>query len=46
MIRLAAIPLVLIGLLAGAMAWSGEGHRGRADFAFVNRGDHASIRST
>ena len=43
MTRLLAIPAVLIGLLIGALAWSGSGSQGRADFAFVNRGDHVTL---
>ena len=43
MLRLLAIPLVLLGLLAVALLWSGEGSQGRADFAFVNRGDHVTL---
>ena len=43
MIRLAAIPLVLIALLAGSLYWSGEGRQGRADFAFVLKGDHITL---
>ena len=39
MLRLLVIPLALLILLAGAMAWSGSGTAGRADFVFVNRGD-------
>ena len=39
MSRLLVIPLALIALLAGAMAWSGGGVQKRADFAFINRGD-------
>ena len=39
MARLLLIPVGLILLLAGAMAWSGGGAQPRADFAFINRGD-------
>src|SRR5438552_7873913 len=39
MLRLLIIPLALIALLAGAMAWSGGGSVQRAEFAFINRGD-------
>src|SRR5438128_61745 len=39
MLRLLLIPLALIALLAGAMAWSGGSAQSRADFAFINRGD-------
>ena len=39
MSRLLVIPLALIAMLAGAMAWSGGGVQKRADFAFINRGD-------
>jgi oligopeptide transport system substrate-binding protein len=34
---------VLIGLLAGAMVWSGQGTQDRADFAFVLKGDHVTL---
>jgi oligopeptide transport system substrate-binding protein len=37
--RLLIIPLALVLLLAGAMAWSRGGATQRADFAFINRGD-------
>jgi oligopeptide transport system substrate-binding protein len=43
MLRLAAIPLVLILLLAGSLVWSGEGRQGRADFAYVLKGDHITL---
>ncbi len=43
MLRLAAIPLVLVVLLAGSLLWSGEGRQGRADFAFVLKGDHITL---
>ena len=39
MLRLLIIPLALLVLLAGAMAWSGSGTAGRSDFVFINRGD-------
>ena len=39
MLRLLIIPLALLVLLAGAMAWSGSATAGRADFVFINRGD-------
>src|SRR5438874_1662053 len=39
MLRLLFIPLALIALLCGALAWSGGGSTERADFAFINRGD-------
>src|SRR3989440_4961290 len=39
MLRLLFIPLALIALLCGAMAWSGGGATQRADFSFINRGD-------
>ena len=39
MSRLLVIPLALIALLAGAMAWSGGGIEQHADFTFINRGD-------
>jgi oligopeptide transport system substrate-binding protein len=37
--RLLVIPLAMLALLMGALAWSGGGVRKRADFAFINRGD-------
>ena len=43
MLRLAAIPLVLVLLLTGSLLWSGEGHQDRADFAFVLKGDHITL---
>jgi len=39
MLRLLLIPMGLIALLAGALAWSGGAANKRADFAFINRGD-------
>ncbi len=39
MSRLLVIPLALIALLAGAMAWAGGGIEQHADFTFINRGD-------
>src|SRR5215207_3069047 len=39
MLRLLSIPLALLILLAGAMAWSGSATAHRADFVFINRGD-------
>src|SRR5687768_11570242 len=39
MLRLLIIPLALLVLLAGAMAWSGSATQGRSDFVFINRGD-------
>jgi oligopeptide transport system substrate-binding protein len=40
MLRLLLIPIALLALLAGALAWSGGGGaQSRADFAFINRGD-------
>src|SRR5437764_7570730 len=39
MTRLLIIPLVLILLLIGAVAWSGGGGQPRSDFTFINRGD-------
>ena len=39
MLRILIIPLALLGLLLGAMVWSGGGVEKRADFAFINRGD-------
>ncbi len=37
--RILIIPLALVLMLIGAMAWSGGGVEKRADFAFINRGD-------
>ena len=39
MLRILIIPLALLGMLLGAMVWSGGGVEKRADFAFINRGD-------
>src|SRR4051812_16600613 len=39
MLRLLLIPIGLIALVAGAVAWSGGGTESRADFTFINRGD-------
>jgi ABC-type oligopeptide transport system substrate-binding subunit len=39
MLRILIIPLALVGMLLGAMVWSGGGVEKRADFAFINRGD-------
>src|SRR3954451_11907502 len=39
MLRILIIPLALVGMLLGAMVWSGGGVEKRADFAFRNRGD-------
>lgn len=39
MMRIFLIPLVLIALLIGAMFWSGGGHIGRAEFAYIDSGD-------
>src|ERR1700722_15356517 len=41
--RLLIILLVLVGLLAGALAWSNSGREVRADFSFINRGDNKSL---
>lgn len=43
MLRLLIIPLALLVLLAGAMAWSGSATAGRADFVFINRGDIVTL---
>jgi oligopeptide transport system substrate-binding protein len=43
MVRLAAIPLVLLALLVASLVWSDEGWQGRADFAFVLKGDHVTL---
>jgi oligopeptide transport system substrate-binding protein len=37
--RLLLIPIALLVMLLGAMAWSGGGVERRAEFAFINRGD-------
>ncbi|HEX8525027.1 MAG TPA: peptide ABC transporter substrate-binding protein [Tepidisphaeraceae bacterium] len=37
--RLLVIPLALIVMLTGALAWSGGGASQRVDFRFINRGD-------
>jgi oligopeptide transport system substrate-binding protein len=39
MLRILIIPLALVGMLLGAMVWSGGGVEKRADFSFINRGD-------
>jgi oligopeptide transport system substrate-binding protein len=39
MMRVLVIPLVLVGMLVGAVVWSGGGVTGRAEFTFINRGD-------
>jgi oligopeptide transport system substrate-binding protein len=39
MLRLLLIPIALLALLAGALAWSGGATEKRASFAFINRGD-------
>src|SRR3954463_173850 len=39
MLRLLLIPIGLLVLVAGAVAWSGGGTEPRADFVFINRGD-------
>ncbi len=43
MLRLLAIPAILLALLAGSLVWSGQGLQTRADFAFVNRGDNKTL---
>jgi len=44
MIRLLSIPVILAGLVAAAVFWSGDaGDRQRADFAFINRGDNKCL---
>ena len=43
MLRLLLIPVVLIGLLAAALAWSGGSKQTRADFAYVLKGDHVTL---
>src|SRR5438270_3513970 len=37
--RVLIIPLALLGMLLGAIVWSGGGVERRATFAFINRGD-------
>jgi oligopeptide transport system substrate-binding protein len=39
MARVLIIPLALLGMLLGAIVWSGGGVEKRAMFAFINRGD-------
>ncbi|WP_428940881.1 peptide ABC transporter substrate-binding protein [Fontivita pretiosa] len=39
MLRLICIPVALIAILLGSLAWSGGGKQQRADFTFINRGD-------
>src|SRR3954463_1230367 len=39
MARVLIIPLALLGMLLGAIVWSGGGVEKRATFAFINRGD-------
>jgi oligopeptide transport system substrate-binding protein len=39
MSRILLIPLALLLVLAGALAWSGGAKRQRAEFTFINRGD-------
>src|SRR5882724_1373164 len=39
MARVLIIPLALLGMLLGAIVWSGGGVERRATFAFINRGD-------
>src|SRR6267154_2602213 len=42
--RLLVIPLVLLALLAGVIAWSGGGvTRSKPDFIFINRGDIGTL---
>ncbi len=41
--RLLIILVVLVGLLAGALAWSNNGRQSRADFSFINRGDNKCL---
>jgi oligopeptide transport system substrate-binding protein len=43
MLRLAIIPLVLLAMLAGAIAWSSKGQGPPADFTFVNRGENKTF---
>jgi oligopeptide transport system substrate-binding protein len=40
---LLAIPLVLIGLVAAALLWSGGGVEKPPDFSFINRGDIGTL---
>src|SRR5258706_9949876 len=39
MARVLIIPLALLGMLVGAVVWSGGGVQKRAEFSFINRGD-------
>ncbi|HLL90778.1 MAG TPA: peptide ABC transporter substrate-binding protein [Tepidisphaeraceae bacterium] len=41
--KLLVIPLAMVLLLAGAMAWSGGGPGERADFTFINRGEITTL---
>lgn len=43
MVRILLIPLGLIALLVGAMFWSGGGHIGRAEFAYIGVGDIVTL---
>ncbi len=43
MLRLLAIPLAMIALLAGEVIWSGGAARHRADFVFINRGEIGTL---
>ena len=45
MLRLLLIPTFLAALVVGAVVWSGSdaGSADRADFTFINRGDHKSM---
>src|SRR5438105_526342 len=43
MVRLLAIPIALIALLAGAMLLSKPGEQTKPDFSFINRGDNKCL---
>src|SRR5277367_2907540 len=43
MVRLAIICLLLGCLVAGAVGWSLKTQPPRADFCFINRGDHKTL---
>src|SRR5689334_11692511 len=43
MLRLLAIPLALVALLAGAVVWSNTSQGKPADFTFVERGDNKTL---
>ena len=43
MLRLAVIPIVLLAMLAGAVAWSNRSEGKPADFTFINRGENKTL---